>query len=235
MLRSMNQSQEDPRARSSFNKRNIRYSDAMRAMEDVLRQGGDPRQAFERRGIKYGPFLQAMEELLRNSNGKGLGGGSDGGTSYQSNLNDFDQKLNGINNNNNNNNKEAARQQQRRQPPSPGADNLDDMLSKMLGQFGLNIAPSQLGNAAQRFGVDPSQMREAMGMGGQQQEGTALEKYGIDFTKKAQDGKLDPLIGRDEEVHRAIQILSRRSKNNVCFVGDPGVGKSANRSTYDRW
>jgi hypothetical protein len=61
----------------------------MRAMEDVLIQGGDPRQAFERRGIKYGPFLQAMEELLKNSNGKGPGGDN----SHQSNLSGFGRKL----------------------------------------------------------------------------------------------------------------------------------------------
>ena len=53
----------------------------------------------------------------------------------------------------------------------------------------------------------------------------ALEKYGIDFTKNAEDGKLDPVIGRDDEIRRAIQILSRRTKNNPVLIGDPGVGK----------
>ena len=55
----------------------------------------------------------------------------------------------------------------------------------------------------------------------------ALEKYGIDFTKSAEDGKLDPVIGRDDEIRRAIQILSRRTKNNPVLIGDPGVGKTA--------
>lgn len=55
----------------------------------------------------------------------------------------------------------------------------------------------------------------------------ALEKYGIDMTASARQGKLDPVIGRDEEIRRTIQILSRRSKNNPALIGDPGVGKTA--------
>jgi ATP-dependent Clp protease ATP-binding subunit ClpB len=55
----------------------------------------------------------------------------------------------------------------------------------------------------------------------------SLLKYGIDFTQNARDGKLDPVIGRDDEIRRAIQILSRRTKNNPVLIGDPGVGKTA--------
>lgn len=54
-----------------------------------------------------------------------------------------------------------------------------------------------------------------------------LNQYGTDLTKKALDGKLDPVIGRDKEIERVIQILSRRSKNNPCLIGEPGVGKTA--------
>ncbi len=54
-----------------------------------------------------------------------------------------------------------------------------------------------------------------------------LEKYSIDLTQKAREGKLDPVIGRDDEIRRVIQILSRRRKNNPVLVGDPGVGKTA--------
>jgi ATP-dependent Clp protease ATP-binding subunit ClpB len=54
-----------------------------------------------------------------------------------------------------------------------------------------------------------------------------LEKYGQDFTKLAQDGKLDPVIGRDDEIRRVMQVLSRRRKNNPVLIGDPGVGKTA--------
>lgn len=55
----------------------------------------------------------------------------------------------------------------------------------------------------------------------------AIEKYTTDFTKLAADGKLDPVIGRDEEIRRAIQVLSRRTKNNPVLIGNPGVGKTA--------
>jgi len=55
----------------------------------------------------------------------------------------------------------------------------------------------------------------------------ALDKYGINLIQAAEEGKLDPVIGRDEEIRRIIQILSRRTKNNPCLVGEPGVGKTA--------
>src|SRR5581483_10991684 len=55
----------------------------------------------------------------------------------------------------------------------------------------------------------------------------ALEKYGRDLTKLAEQGKLDPVIGRDDEICRVIQILSRRTKNNPVLIGEPGVGKTA--------
>src|SRR3954449_1411725 len=55
----------------------------------------------------------------------------------------------------------------------------------------------------------------------------ALEKYAIDLTDRARKGKLDPVIGRDEEIRRVIQVLSRRTKNNPVLIGDPGVGKTA--------
>ena len=63
----------------------------------------------------------------------------------------------------------------------------------------------------------------------QDPEGTyqALEKYGRDLTEAAESGKLDPVIGRDEEIRRVIQVLSRRTKNNPVLIGDPGVGKTA--------
>ena len=54
-----------------------------------------------------------------------------------------------------------------------------------------------------------------------------LNQYGTDLTKQARDGKLDPVIGRKDEIDRVIQILSRRSKNNPCLIGEPGVGKTA--------
>ena len=55
----------------------------------------------------------------------------------------------------------------------------------------------------------------------------ALEKYGVDLTRQAKEGKLDPVIGRDSEIRRVIQVLSRRTKNNPVLIGEPGVGKTA--------
>jgi len=55
----------------------------------------------------------------------------------------------------------------------------------------------------------------------------ALEKYGVDLTQSARDGKLDPVIGRDSEIRRVVQVLSRRTKNNPVLIGEPGVGKTA--------
>ena len=55
----------------------------------------------------------------------------------------------------------------------------------------------------------------------------ALEKYGHDLTRRARDGKIDPVIGRDDEIRRVIQVLSRRTKNNPVLIGEPGVGKTA--------
>ncbi|WP_405903281.1 ATP-dependent chaperone ClpB [Streptomyces sp. NBC_00656] len=55
----------------------------------------------------------------------------------------------------------------------------------------------------------------------------ALEKFGTDFTAAARDGKLDPVIGRDQEIRRVVQVLSRRTKNNPVLIGEPGVGKTA--------
>ena len=55
----------------------------------------------------------------------------------------------------------------------------------------------------------------------------SLEKYGKDLTAMARSGKLDPVIGRDDEIRRCIQILSRRTKNNPVLIGEPGVGKTA--------
>ena len=60
-----------------------------------------------------------------------------------------------------------------------------------------------------------------------EQNFAALEKYGQDLTARARDGKIDPVIGRDDEIRRVIQVLSRRTKNNPVLIGEPGVGKTA--------
>src|SRR5262249_11281932 len=61
----------------------------------------------------------------------------------------------------------------------------------------------------------------------EEEEQRPLERFGRDLTETAEQGKLDPVIGRDEEIRRVIQVLSRRTKNNPVLIGDPGVGKTA--------
>ena len=82
-----------------------------------------------------------------------------------------------------------------------------------------------------KYGIDKKKV-EAAFMQYQNSEANdetkkTLEKYGQDLTAKAKDGKLDPVIGRDEEIRRTIEILSRRKKNNPVLIGEPGVGKTA--------
>jgi len=74
-----------------------------------------------------------------------------------------------------------------------------------------------------------SQIRGSNHVTNQNPEDTvqALEKYGVDLTDAAEEGKLDPVIGRDDEIRRVIQVLSRRTKNNPVLIGEPGVGKTA--------
>jgi ATP-dependent Clp protease ATP-binding subunit ClpA len=72
-------------------------------------------------------------------------------------------------------------------------------------------------------GADP----EAEGAGGVKTGSDALEAYCVNLNQKAKDGRIDPLIGREQEVNRTIQVLCRRTKNNPLYVGDPGVGKTA--------
>jgi len=74
---------------------------------------------------------------------------------------------------------------------------------------------------------DDKAPNEEPGSAGQKKKQDALEAYCVNLNRKAKEGKIDPLIGRDVEINRTIQILCRRSKNNPLYVGDPGVGKTA--------
>jgi ATP-dependent Clp protease ATP-binding subunit ClpB len=92
--------------------------------------------------------------------------------------------------------------------------------AKLLKQVGLNKAALEAAIRAVRGG-DSVDNQEAEG----QRE--ALKKYTLDLTERARMGKLDPVIGRDDEIRRAIQVLQRRTKNNPVLIGEPGVGKTA--------
>ncbi|MBQ8823254.1 MAG: ATP-dependent Clp protease ATP-binding subunit [Lachnospiraceae bacterium] len=79
------------------------------------------------------------------------------------------------------------------------------------------------------MGADPNLYKEdlAKNKGGAKGKPTTLSQYSRDLTALAREGKLDPVIGREDEISRVIQILSRRTKNNPCLIGEPGVGKTA--------
>ncbi|MDR2112666.1 MAG: ATP-dependent chaperone ClpB, partial [Candidatus Accumulibacter sp.] len=94
----------------------------------------------------------------------------------------------------------------------------------------------ETGRLAKQHGLDRKALEQAIaavrggqGVDSQEAEGQreALKKYCIDLTERARQGKLDPVIGRDDEIRRAIQILQRRTKNNPVLIGEPGVGKTA--------
>ncbi len=94
----------------------------------------------------------------------------------------------------------------------------------------------QLGSILQKLGADKKNIEEAIDAmrGGQsvndpnaEDQRQALEKYTIDLIERAEQGKLDPVIGRDDEIRRTIQVLQRRTKNNPVLIGEPGVGKTA--------
>lgn len=91
---------------------------------------------------------------------------------------------------------------------------------RLLKQAGLNKAALEMAIKAVRGGAN---------VDNQQAEGQreALKKYTLDLTERARMGKLDPVIGRDDEIRRAIQVLQRRTKNNPVLIGEPGVGKTA--------
>ncbi len=77
------------------------------------------------------------------------------------------------------------------------------------------------------LGADPREYQEEVSQEGARKKEGVLDQYGTDLTAQAEEGKLDPVIGRKEEISRLMQILSRRTKNNPCLVGEPGVGKTA--------
>ena len=92
--------------------------------------------------------------------------------------------------------------------------------SKMYEEITEGLGAKQGGHDAQGAYSSHSGKDEKQGE-------SVLEKYGSDLTAKAKEGKIDPVIGRDEEMQRVVQILSRRTKNNPCLIGEPGVGKTA--------
>src|SRR5262249_31438310 len=102
--------------------------------------------------------------------------------------------------------------------------------------FASRAPPGPLRSVFTRAAVDPAELKEAverMRKGRKadapsaEQDWETLKKYARDLTEEARQGKLDPVIGRDDEIRRTIQVLARRTKNNPVLIGEPGVGKTA--------
>ena len=102
--------------------------------------------------------------------------------------------------------------------------------------MGLTVSPGYLGDLLKRYGVTREAVLQVLKelRGSQRAEDPnaeekyqALQRFGRDLTELARRGKLDPVIGRDDEIRRVIQVLSRRTKNNPVLIGEPGVGKTA--------
>ncbi|GAB3352197.1 ATP-dependent chaperone ClpB [Amycolatopsis echigonensis] len=112
----------------------------------------------------------------------------------------------------------------------------DEYVSTEHLLVGLATEGAQVADLLKRHGATPDALREAFAkvrgsarITSADPESTfkALEKYGVDLTERARSGELDPVIGRDTEIRRVVQVLSRRTKNNPVLIGEPGVGKTA--------
>ena len=100
----------------------------------------------------------------------------------------------------------------------------------------LALADNDAGKALKAAGIDAKALEAAIqevtggrtaDSAGAEESYDAMKKYARDLTQAARDGKLDPVIGRDEEIRRTVQILARRTKNNPALIGEPGTGKTA--------
>lgn len=103
----------------------------------------------------------------------------------------------------------------------------ENVAVRLLNTLGANVQKIYVDTLI-AIGQDGNLYKEDLGKKGDRKaKQSTLEQYSRDLTALAREGKLDPVVGRDEEIRRVIQILSRRTKNNPCLVGEPGVGKTA--------
>ena len=102
---------------------------------------------------------------------------------------------------------------------------VDCVAAKILITLNVNLQKlfQSIMNAA---GIDPKIYQEEL-QEDNRGSGAMMEQYCTDLTERAAEGKMDPVVGRNQEIYRLMEILSRRTKNNPCLVGEPGVGKTA--------
>ncbi len=130
---------------------------------------------------------------------------------------------------------EAYRQAERFRSDKVGTEHIllailkegENVAVRLLSTMGVSIQKMYM-DVLSAMGEDKSLYKEDLGRKpNKKKNGSTLEQYSRDLTALAKEGKLDPVIGREEEIRRVIQILSRRTKNNPCLIGEPGVGKTA--------
>lgn len=186
------------------------YIEPAHVLAAMLAQDDGPRALLERAGVKVPALKAALDGLIA-----GLPQVSGDGQQVQAGR-DLVALLQAAD-------KEANRQG-------------DQFIASEMFLLALADAKTDLAGVARGHGLNRKALEAAIQAvrGGQKVDSAeaegqreALKKYTLDLTERARLGKLDPVIGRDEEIRRAIQVLQRRSKNNPVLIGEPGVGKTA--------
>ncbi|MGE5339098.1 MAG: ATP-dependent chaperone ClpB [Gemmatimonadota bacterium] len=187
------------------------YIEPIHVLAAMLRQSdGSARALLQRAGANVGPMTTAVDNAL-----KGLPQVS--GTDNQVQVG---RELVGVLN-------QADKESQKRGDAYIASEMFLLAVADDKGLAGRTARDHGLTRKALEAAIDA--VRGGQNVGSAEAEGQreALKKYTIDLTERAQQGKLDPVIGRDDEIRRAIQILQRRTKNNPVLIGEPGVGKTA--------
>ncbi|WP_332877113.1 ATP-dependent chaperone ClpB [Massilia sp. S19_KUP03_FR1] len=187
------------------------YIEPLHLLTALLNQDdGGARSLLARAGVNLGAMTSALKSAIeRLPKVSGSGGETQAGRELMSMLNLAD--------------KEAQKRG-------------DQFVSSEMVLVALTEDKSDCGRLAREAGlsrksidsaIDAVRGGEAVGSADAEGQREALKKYTLDLTERARQGKLDPVIGRDEEIRRTIQILQRRTKNNPVLIGEPGVGKTA--------
>ena len=186
------------------------YIEPSHLLAAMLQQPDGPRSLLERAGANVSALATAMETAIRN-----LPTVQGGGQAVQPGR-ELVQLLQAAD-------KEAGKRG-------------DQFIASEMFLLALADAKTDIGGIARGHGLTRKTLEAAVQAvrGGQKMDSAegegqreALKKYTLDLTERARQGKLDPVIGRDDEIRRAIQVLQRRSKNNPVLIGEPGVGKTA--------
>ena len=197
-------------AQSAAVARDNPYIEPAHLLAAMLQQADGPRSLLERAGAKVSALDTAMETAIRN-----LPTVQGGGQPVQPGR-DLMQLLQAAD-------KEALKRG-------------DQFIASEMFLLALADAKTDLGGVVRGHGLTRKALEAAVEAvrGGAKVDSAeaegqreALKKYTLDLTERARQGKLDPVIGRDDEIRRAIQVLQRRSKNNPVLIGEPGVGKTA--------